>query len=188
VAASAAEVSAFAFFAPSSFADSAFRLGAAVVFLSAFLAPSLGFAGALSFFSPAAAAGFDFFVVAADVAFLAIVLTFSPMAAVEDFVASRGDRRVGADGAFLGGIAFYGTRKRGRELTDEWSEGLFVWEEAKRLLGRRQNEGEAYYSVTDHYYVCGRKKYNADTRAADPKRQQNKFLAKSKRRFSARFA
>jgi hypothetical protein len=94
----------------SSFAGVAFRLGAAAGF---FAGSAFGFAGAftLGFASASGLAfstlGFVSFGFVAATAFLTVALAFAPMAAVDDFVASRGERRVGPVDAFFAGIAIF---------------------------------------------------------------------------------
>lgn len=109
--AGAAAAVVFAFLPASSFAaGAALRLGPA----AGFLASGFDFAGVFGFSSGAlaGASGFvfatlgdtDFFGFAAAAAFLMGVFVFALVAAVDVFVASRGERRVGAAEAFFGGI------------------------------------------------------------------------------------
>jgi hypothetical protein len=111
-----------AFFATSSLPGVAFLFGAAATFafpefVVVFVVSVFGFAGAFAFLTAGLAsdAGFafamvgevDFFGLAAATAFLTVVLaleTDALTAAVEDFVASRGERRVGPVEAFFAGI------------------------------------------------------------------------------------
>src|SRR5271170_5206316 len=108
--------STFAFFASSLAAGVAFRLGAAAGFFVVVSALGLGAALGLSSAGFAAASGFAFgtFGDAAFLAgsafltaFLTVALTLvaaALTAAVDDLVASRGERRVGPVEAFLAGI------------------------------------------------------------------------------------
>jgi len=100
---------ALAFLAESSLvAGVAFRLGAAEAegfFGSAFAVVDLaGAAVADSGLAFVTLGDVGFFGLAPAASFLTVALVFAPAAAVEDFVASRGDRRVGPVDGFFGGI------------------------------------------------------------------------------------
>jgi hypothetical protein len=107
--------STFAFLVDSSFPGVALRFGAAAA--GFFVVSVFGFAGDLAFLTAGLVsdAGFAFaifgevvfFGFAAATAFLTVALALVPAAltaAVDDFVASRGERRVGPVDAFLAGI------------------------------------------------------------------------------------
>lgn len=117
--------STLAFFASSLAEGVAFRLGAAAGFFV--VVSALGFGAALGFSSAgfAAVSGFAFATFgevaflagfAAAAAFLTVVFALvaaALTAAVDDFVASRGERRVGPVAAFLAGMATIEGYERG---------------------------------------------------------------------------
>jgi len=128
---------------------SAFRLGAAAFFAGSALA---GFAAAfvvvagLAFSSVFALGAFGsaaFLGLTAAAAFLTVSLALvAVVEAVEDFVASRGDRRVGAAAAFLAGISVdIELRMEGVKTSEETFRGakffVLVREVEVRRLGHK---------------------------------------------------